>query len=186
MSDKINLDDMKKRMDGALKNLQTEFSGLRTGRASAHLLDPIEVDAYGSRVPLNQVASVSVPEARMLSVQVWDKGMVSAVDKAIRSSGLGLNPQVDGTLLRLPIPELSQDRRKELSKIAAKYAENTRIAIRNIRRDTIDLVKKLEKSSEVSEDHSKKYQEDIQKATDDFIKKVDEALKAKEVDIMKV
>lgn len=182
----IDLNDMKKRMDGAVKNLQTEFTGLRTGRASANLLDPIEVEAYGSRVPLTQVASVSVPEARMLSVQVWDKGMVSAVDKAIRVSGLGLNPQVDGTLLRIPIPELSGERRKELTKIAAKYAENTRISVRNIRRDVIDLIKKQEKSKELGEDQSKKLQDDVQKATDDFIKKVDDLLKSKETDIMKI
>jgi ribosome recycling factor len=182
----FKLDDYKKRMDGALTALQHEFGGLRTGRASPSLLDPITVEAYGGVSPLNQVAGVTVPEPRMISVQVWDKAVVSAVDKAIRSANLGLNPIVDGQTLRIPIPPLTGERRQELAKIAGKYAEQQRVAVRNIRRDAMDHLKKLEKEHAISEDEHKKLGADVQKATDDHIKKIDEALRHKEEEIMQV
>ena len=175
---------LKKRMEGALKTLAHEFSGLRTGRASANLLDAVMVDAYGSMMPLNQVGSVSVPESRLLTVQVWDKSMVKSVEKAIAAAGLGLNPQADGQLIRIPIPELSQERRVELTKVAGKYAENSKVAIRNIRRDGMDHFKKLEKDGDVSKDEHQKKSDEIQKITDEHIKKVDEALAAKTKEIM--
>jgi ribosome recycling factor len=182
----FKLDDYKKRMDGALAALSHEFGGLRTGRASATLLDPITVEAYGAVSPLNQVATVTVPEARMISVQVWDKSVVTAVDKAIRASNLGLNPIVDGSILRIPIPPLTGERRTELAKIAGKYAEQQRIAVRNIRRDAMEHLKKLEKEHAISEDEHKKLGADVQKATDDHIKKVDDALRHKEEEITQV
>jgi len=182
----FNLDDYKKRMDGALTALSHEFGGLRTGRASPSLLDPITVDAYGAVSPLTSVASVSVPEARMISVNVWDKGVVAAVDKAIRSANLGLNPIVDGQTLRIPIPPLTGERRTELAKIAGKYAEQQRIAVRNIRRDAMDHLKKLEKDHAISEDDHKKLGADVQKATDDHIKKIDDLFRHKEEEIMQV
>lgn len=182
----FKLDDIKKRMDGALTALTHEFSGLRTGRASPALLDPITVEAYGAVSPLNQVASVTVPEPRMLSVQIWDKAVVSAVDKAIRASNLGLNPIVDGQTLRIPIPPLTGERRAELSKIAGKYAEQQRVAVRNIRRDAMDHLKKLEKEHAISEDEHKKLGVEVQKTTDDHIKKIDDALRHKEEEIMQV
>lgn len=182
----FDLDDLHKRMKGAVATVKHEFSGLRTGRASVSLLEPVTVDAYGSAMPLNQVATVNAPEPRMLTVQVWDRGLAIAVDKAIRSSGLGLNPQVDGQLLRIPIPPLTEDRRKELSKIGAKYAEAARVAIRNIRRDGMEHLKKLEKEHQISEDEHKKHSESVQKATDAHIKEVDDALAAKEKEIMQV
>jgi ribosome recycling factor len=182
----FDLDDLHKRMKGAVATLKHEFSGLRTGRASVSLLEPVQVDAYGSAMPINQVGTVNAPEPRMLTVQVWDRGLVIAVDKAIRSAGLGLNPQVDGQLLRIPIPPLTEDRRKELSKIAAKYSEAARVAIRNIRRDGMEHLKKLEKEHQISEDEHKKQSESVQKATDSHIKEVDEALGAKEKEIMQV
>ncbi|MEI6730251.1 MAG: ribosome recycling factor [Pseudomonadota bacterium] len=175
---------LKKRMEGALKSLDHEFGGLRTGRASVNLLDTITVDAYGSMMPLNQVASVSVPEPRLLTVQVWDKGMVKAVEKAIGSANLGLNPAADGQVVRVPIPELSQERRAELVKIAGKYAESTKVAVRNIRRDGMDYYKKLEKDGDISKDDHQKKSEEIQKLTDDFIKEIDKVLAAKEKEIM--
>jgi ribosome recycling factor len=178
--------ELRRRMEGAIKTLQTEFSGLRTGRASANLLDPIQVDAYGSMMPLNQVASVSVPEPRMITVQVWDKSMVKSVEKAIRDANLGLNPGSDGQLVRVPIPQLSEDRRKELQKIAGKYTEAARVAIRNIRRDGNDFLKKQEKDNVISKDEHEKKAGDVQKLTDEFIKKVDDMLTAKEKDIMQV
>lgn len=182
----FKIDEYKKRMDGALTALTHEFGGLRTGRASPALLDTIQVDAYGSVTPLNQVAGVNVPEPRMLSVQVWDRAVVSAVDKAIRSANLGLNPIVDGQTLRIPIPPLTGERRTELAKVAGKYAEQQRIAVRNIRRDAMDHLKKLEKEHAISEDEHKKLGGEVQKATDDHIKKIDDALKHKEEEIMQV
>ncbi len=182
----FKLDDYKKRMDGAITALQHEFGGLRTGRASPTILDPIKVDAYGAESPLSSVASVSVPEPRMISVNVWDKGVVAAVDKAIRSANLGLNPIVDGQTLRIPIPPLTGERRAELAKIAGKYAEQQRIAVRNIRRDAMEHLKKLEKEHQISEDDHKRHGAEVQKATDDHIKKVDDLFRHKEEEIMQV
>lgn len=182
----FNINEMKQRMQSTQENLEKEFAGLRTGRASAGMLDPVTVDVYGARMPLNQVATVGVPEARLLTVQVWDASQTKSVEKAIRDAGLGLNPQAEGTLIRVPVPELSTERRAELVKVAGKYAEAARVAIRNIRRDGMDAVKKLEKDKAVSEDDAKRQSEDIQKATDGFIKKVDELLAQKEKDVMKV
>ncbi|MCD8497335.1 MAG: ribosome recycling factor [Alphaproteobacteria bacterium] len=178
--------DIKRRMDGALDNLHTEFAGLRTGRASASLLDPVTVEAYGSKMPLNQLATISVPEPRMLSVQVWDVSMAKAVEKAILNSGLGLNPQPEGTVIRIPLPDLNEERRKELTKVAGKYAESCRIAIRNVRRDGMDTIKKLQKDGEISEDDQKKLETEVQKMTDDTIAQVDKTLADKEKDIMTV
>lgn len=177
---------LSKRMDGALTNLAQEFGGLRTGRASVNLLDTVQVPAYGSNVPISQVASISVPESRMLSVNIWDKELVGATDKAIRNSGLGLNPVVDGTNLRIPIPPLNEERRIELTKIAGKYAESARIAVRNVRRDGMDTLKKMEKDGDISKDEQKGSEGNVQKLTDTFIGRIDEALKAKEVEIMQV
>ena len=176
--------ELKRRMAGAISALRTELSGLRTGRASSSLLEPIHVDAYGSSMPLNQVASVSVPEARMLSVQVWDKALVSAVDRAIREANLGLNPIMDGTLLRIPIPDLTADRRQELVKIAHKYAEAARIAVRHVRRDGHDTLKKESKS--MSEDDQRKLTDQIQKMTDETIAEIDGILATKEAEITQV
>lgn len=181
-----DLDDIQRRMDGAVTALKSEFGGLRTGRASAGLLDPIMVDAYGAKMPVNQVGTVSVPEPRMLSVQVWDRGMTKAVEKAIRDSDLGLNPQSDGQLIRIPLPDLSEERRKELARIAAKYAENARVAVRNVRRDGMDLLKKAEKDGDLSQDDRHVYEQEIQELTDTHVKAIDEALEAKEKDIMQV
>lgn len=177
---------LSKRMDGALTNLGQEFGGLRTGRASVNLLDTVQVPAYGSNVPISQVASISVPESRMLSVNIWDKELVGATDKAIRNAGLGLNPVVDGTNLRIPIPALNEERRVELTKIAGKYAEAARIAVRNVRRDGMDTLKKLEKDGEISKDEQKASEGNVQKLTDNFIGRIDEALKIKEAEIMQV
>ena len=182
----FDLKDLERRMDGALSSLSQEFGGLRTGRASVNLLDSVMVPAYGSTMPLNQVASVSVPESRMLSVNVWDKQLVGATDKAIRDSGLGLNPVVDGTNLRIPIPPLNEERRAELAKIAGKYAESARVAVRNVRRDGMDQLKKMEKDGEIGEDEQRAHADDVQKITDAHIKRIDEALKAKEEEIMQV
>jgi ribosome recycling factor len=178
----MNLDQTKHKMESAVEVLKKEFSGLRTGRASANLLDPIQVDAYGSMMPLNQVGTVSVPEPRLLTVQVWDKGMVKNVEKAIRDAGLGLNPQPDGQLVRVPVPELSTERRQELSKIASKYAEGARVAVRNVRRDAMDALKK----AKLPEDEAKAQTDKIQKLTDETIKKIDETLAHKEKEIMQV
>ena len=175
--------DLTKRMDGAVNNLKTEFSGLRTGRASTSMLEPVQVDVYGSKMPLNQVATVSVPEPRLLTVSVWDAGNAQAVDKAIRASGLGLNPQMEGAMIRVPIPELNEERRKDLTKVAGQYAESTRVSIRNIRRDGMDDVKK---DSDNSEDDKKRLSDEVQKLTDDYIKQVDDMLSDKEKDIMTV
>ncbi len=181
-----DMSDIDRRMDGAVKSLHAEFGGLRTGRASAGLLEPIMVEVYGSMMPLNQVGTISVPESRMLSVQIWDKGSVKAVEKAIRDSNLGLNPSVDGQSIRVPIPELSEERRKELAKVAGKYAENAKVAIRNVRRDGMDSLKKQEKDGDISEDDLRRLSDEIQKKTDAHIKLVDEALATKEKDIMSV
>ena len=178
--------DIERRMDGAITSLSTEFSGLRTGRASVNLLDSILVPAYGSTVPLNQVASVTVMDSRMLSVNVWDKSVVGAVDRAIRESGLGLNPVTDGQNLRLPIPPLNEERRTELTKVAGKYAEAARVAIRNVRRDGMDSLKKMEKDGEISEDRLHGLSDEVQKLTDAYVARVDEALKSKEAEIMQV
>ncbi|MGV8997050.1 MAG: ribosome recycling factor [Parvibaculaceae bacterium] len=182
----LDIEDVERRMRGALAALKQEFAGLRTGRASAALLDPVMVDAYGQMMPINQVGTVNAPESRLITVQVWDKGMVSAVDKAIRSSGLGLNPNVDGTLIRLPIPELNEERRKELTKIASKYTEHARIAVRNVRRDAMDELKALEKGGHMGEDDHKSWSEKVQKLTDDMIREIDGALSHKEAEIMQV
>jgi ribosome recycling factor len=177
-----DINELRRRMEGALKSLHTEFGGLRTGRANASLLDHIMVEAYGSMTPLNQVANISVPESHLLSVQVWDKGNVKNVEKAINAAGLGLNAAADGQLVRVPIPPLSQERRVELSKVASKYAETAKVAIRNVRRDGMDALKKMEK--DVSKDEVTKRSDGIQKLTDEFIKKIDEALAVKEKEIL--
>ncbi|MBN9413014.1 MAG: ribosome recycling factor [Candidatus Paracaedimonas acanthamoebae] len=182
----FNLDDLNKRMQGAMDALIKEFNGLRTNRASTHLLEPLMIDAYGSRMPMTQVGTISTPEARLLTVQVWDKELVKAVEKAIREAGLGLNPSADGQMVRIPMPDLSLERRQELTKIAAKYAEQGKIAVRAVRRDGMDELKKLEKESKISEDDHHNFSDEIQKLTDDFIKKIDQALHQKEKDILQV
>ncbi len=181
----IDVDDLERRMDGALTALQHEFASLRTGRASAAMLDPIQVDAYGSLMPINQVGTVNVPEPRMVTVNVWDKGLVGKVEKAIRESGLGINPQLNGTLIMLPIPELNEERRRELTKVAAHYAETARVAIRNVRRDGMDQVKKA-KGEGMSEDDQKFWHDAIQEITDKHVAQVDESLEAKQAEIMQV
>ncbi len=186
MASNFELNDLEKRMRSTIENLKRELSGLRTGRASTHLLDPIQVTVYGSKMPLNQVATVSVPEPRTISVQVWDKSNVQAVDKAIREANLGLNPIVDGALLRLPIPALTADRRIELAKLAHKYAEHGRVAIRNVRREGMDLLKKLEKDHKISQDDHHKSSARVQELTDKLIKEIDETLASKEAEIHKV
>jgi ribosome recycling factor len=176
--------DLQRRMDGATESLKSDLVGLRTGRASTNLLDPITVEVYGAQMPLNQVATVSAPEPRLLSVQVWDKGNVNAVEKAIRSAGLGLNPISDGTMIRLPIPDLTEERRKELAKLAGQYAEKARIAVRNVRRDGMDALKTDEKKHEISEDERKRFEVEVQKMTDDTIKDIDAAAHSKEQEIL--
>ncbi len=178
--------DIEARMRASLDALKRELAGLRTGRASAHLLDPVQVTVYGSRMPINQVATVTVPEPRMISVQVWDKGNVQAVDKAIREANLGVNPVVDGTMIRLPIPAPTAERRQELAKQAHKYAEAHRIAVRNVRRDGMDLLKKLEKDGKISEDEHHKNSAKVQELTDKLIKEIDQTLSTKEAEIHKV
>ena len=178
--------DLARRMDGALETLRREFAGLRTGRASPALLEPVRVHAYGNDVPLNQVGTVGVPEARMLTVQVWDRSLVGAVERAIRDCGLGLNPAADGQLVRVPIPQLTTERRAELAKTAHKYAEGSRVAVRGVRRDGMEQVKNFEKKHEISEDVAKHWSEDVQKLTDQYIKRVDEMLTEKERDIKQV
>src|ERR1043165_5086186 len=178
------LNEFSRRMDGALEARRKAFGGLRTGRASANLLEPVHVSAYGNDMPLNQVGTVNVPEPRMITVQVWDRGMVGAVEKAIRDAGLGLNPMADGNTVRVPIPELSRERRQELSKVAHKYAEQARIAIRNVRRDAMDFLKKQEKDGKISEDEHHGLNDQAQKLTDEHVKKVDDALATKEKEIL--
>jgi len=176
--------DIQRRMNGAVESLKGDLSGLRTGRANTALLDPVTVDVYGANMPLNQVATVSTPEPRMISVQVWDKSNVTPVDKAIRSAGLGLNPIVDGQNIRLPIPDLTEERRKELAKLAGQYAEKAKIAIRNVRRDGMDALKADEKKSEISEDDRKRLENEVQKLTDEAIAKAEEAAAQKEKEIL--
>ena len=178
--------DIKRRMTGAIDALKHDFGGLRTGRASASLLDPVQVDAYGSKMSMSQVASVTVPEPRMLQINVWDRGLVIAVEKAIQSSNLGLNPQTEGQVIRLRMPDLTQDRRKELVKVAHTYAEKARVAVRNVRRDGMDQLKALEKASQISEDELKDKSDEVQKMTDGTIKDIDQTLKSKEAEIMQV
>lgn len=182
----IDLKELRKRMDGAIQALKHELGGLRTGRASASLLEPIMVEAYGQSIPINQVGTITVPESRMVAVQVWDKSMVGAVERAIRESGLGLNPVTDGTNLRIPLPELNEQRRKELVKIAHQYAEQARVAIRHIRRDGNDDLKKAEKNGDIGQDEARSLTEKVQKLTDDFIAMVDQTTAAKETEIMQV
>lgn len=182
----LDIDEIQRRMDGAFEVLMQEFSGLRTGRASSSLLEPVTVEAYGSQMPLNQVANITVPEARMLTVQVWDKSMVQAVEKAIHTSGLGLNPATDGQLIRVPIPELNEERRQELGKIANKYTEQARIAVRNVRRDGMETLKQMEKAGEISQDEQRAWADEIQQITDRVIKKIDEAAVSKEEEILQV
>jgi len=186
MSAQFDLAEIKRRMQGAIASLKHELNGLRTGRASAALLEPVMVLAYGQAMPINQVATVSVPESRALAVQVWDKGMVNAVDKAIRDTNLGLSPTVEGQILRIRIPELNEQRRKELAKIAHKYAEEARVAVRHVRRDGMDILKKLVKDKAISEDDEKRHEAEVQKATDASIVEIDQALAGKEKEIMQV
>jgi ribosome recycling factor len=181
-----DLDDIQRRMDGAIASLKTEFGGLRTGRASVSLLEPVTVDAYGAKMTINQLGTVGVPEPRMLSVQVWDRSMAKAVEKAIRESDLGLNPIAEGQLIRIPIPDLSEERRRELVKVASKYAESARVAVRNVRRDGMDLLKKLEKDGDLSQDDRHIYEQEVQDLTDAHVKEIDQLLDDKEKDIMQV
>ncbi|WP_205762425.1 ribosome recycling factor [Magnetospirillum aberrantis] len=173
-------------MENTVEVLKKEFTGLRTGRAHASLLDPVTVDAYGQHMPLNQCATVGVPEPRLITVQVWDKGQVKAVEKAIRECGLGLNPQTEGQVIRVPIPPLNEERRKELQKVAGKYAEQARVAVRNVRRDGMDSLKKLEKDGHISEDEIKKHEKEVQVLTDETVKRIDETLGNKEKEILQV
>jgi len=181
-----DIDDLTRRMNGAIEVLRKELAGLRTGRASPSLLDPVTVDAYGTQMPINQVATIGVPEPRMLTAQVWDKSMVKVVEKAIRDAGLGLNPMIDGQLVRVPIPELNEERREELTRVAAKYAEQAKVAVRNVRRDGMDKLKRMEKAGEISEDEHRLWGDDIQKVTDEHIKQIDEMLETKQQEIMQV
>jgi ribosome recycling factor len=181
-----DMSDLQRRMDGALEALRREFGGLRTGRASASLLDPIVVDAYGSKMPMNQVGNINAPESRLLTVQVWDQSLVKAAEKAIRESDLGLNPQTEGSVIRVPIPDLSEERRVELKKVASKYAEQARIAVRNVRRDGMETLKKMEKDNEISKDEHRDQSVEIQQVTDKHIKEIDDSLEAKEKEIMQV
>ena len=182
----LDLDDIKRRMEGSLNSLRTEFMGLRAGRASTAMLEPIMVEAYGSKIPMNQVGNISVPEPRLLTVTVWDAGLTSSVEKAIRESDLGLNPMAEGTLIRVPIPDLSEERRKDMAKVAGRYAEAARVAVRNVRRDGIEAARKLEKDGEISEDVRHNLEADVQKLTDDHVKQVDDALSNKETEITQV
>jgi ribosome recycling factor len=180
------LTDLRRRMDGAIEVLRKEFGGLRTGRASASLLEPVTVSAYGGTLPINQLANVSVPEPRMITVQVWDRAMVKAVDKAIREAGLGLNPQTEGQVIRVPIPDLNEERRRELTRVSAKYAEQARVSIRNVRRDGIEVLRRREKGAEISQDEQRKLQHEIQHLTDDYIGRIDDALAQKDKEILQV
>lgn len=186
MSATFDINDLKRRMQASIGNLRHELGGLRTGRASASLVDPIHVEAYGQSMPLNQVATVSVPEARMLSIQVWDKGMVAAVDKAIRAANLGLSPTVEGQVLRIHMPELNEQRRRELVKVAHKYTEEAKVAIRHVRRDGLDALKKQLKDKAIGEDDEKRHETEVQKATDAAIAEADQVLAQKEKEIMQV
>lgn len=181
-----NLNELKKKMNSTLDVLTKEFVGLRTNRASTALLEPLMIDAYAGQVPITQVGTLSTPEARLITVQVWDKSLVKVVEKAIREANLGLNPTADGQIIRVPLPDLSQERRQEIVKIAAKYAESARIAIRSIRRDGMDHLKKIEKKGEITEDDLHRFSEDLQDVTDEFIKKIDQHLAQKEKDVLQV
>ncbi len=186
MSSELDLADLKRRMNGAIENLKNEFKGLRTGRASVNLLDPVVVDAYGAQMPINQVGTVSTPEPRLISVHIWDKGLVASVEKAIRNSGIGLNPVVDGDTLRIPIPELNEERRIELTKLAKNYSEQSKVAVRNVRRDGMETIKHMEKDGDISQDDHKILADDIQELTDKMIHTIDEVTAAKEEEIMQV
>jgi ribosome recycling factor len=181
----LDTDDLGRRMDRAIASLRTEFASLRTGRASGSMLEPVQVEAYGQMTPVNQLGTINVPEPRMLTINVWDRGMVSKVEKAIRDSGLGINPQTNGTIIMLPIPELNEERRRELTKVAANYAEHARVAIRNLRRDGMDQIKKA-KGDGLSEDDAKFWEEEVEDLTKKFIRSVDHALEAKQAEIMQV
>ncbi len=181
----LNIEDLKRRMEGAMASMRQEFASLRTGRASASMVEPIMVDAYGAPTPINQVGTVNVPEPRMVTINIWDKGLVGKAEKAIRESGLGINPVIDGTIIRLPIPELNEERRRELTKVAAQYAENARVAIRNVRRDGMDQLKKM-KSDGMSEDDHKIWSDEVQTLTDEAITGIDEVLETKQAEIMQV
>jgi ribosome recycling factor len=181
----LDTDDLQRRMDGAMSSLKTEFASLRTGRASGSMLEPVMVDAYGSMTPINQVGTVNVPEPRMVTINVWDKGLVGKVEKAIRESGLGINPQLNGTIIMLPIPELNEERRRELTKVAAQYAESARVSSRNVRRDGMDQIKKA-KADGMSEDDQKFWEAEVQSITDAAIKAIDAALEIKQAEIMQV
>src|SRR5678810_802465 len=180
----VSIADLKRRMQGAVDALKHDLAGLRTGRASTALLDPIQVEVYGANMPINQVATVSVPEPRLLSVQVWDRSNIGPVEKAIRNAGLGINPIVDGQMIRLPIPELTEERRKELAKLVGQYAEKAKIAVRNVRRDGMEHLKADEKKHQISEDERKRLETEVQKLTDDTIKEIDVAADAKEKEIL--
>ena len=180
------LKDVRRRMEGALDVLHKEFGGLRTGRAAASLLEPLTVEAYGQPMPMNQVGTIGVPEPRMLTVQVWDKGLVASVEKAIRESDLGLNPSNDGQLVRVPIPQLSEERRVEITKIAGRYAEEAKVAVRNVRRHSLDDLKKTEKAGDISQDQLRDYSQEIQDVTDEFVARMDEAMAKKEQEILQV
>ena len=186
LTEKLNLEDLKRRMEGAISAFSHDLAGLRTGRASVNMIDQITVDAYGSKMPIEQVGTISVPEPRTISIQVWDKGLVISVEKSIQESGLGLNPQTDGQLIRIPVPELNEERRNELIKIAGKYAEQSRVSIRNIRRDGMDSIKSMEKNSEIGKDESISLSSSVQDLTDEHIKKIDETLFNKEQEIKQV
>ena len=187
MSEDFELDtnDLKRRMDGTMSNLRTEFASLRTGRASSSMLEPVQVEAYGQMTPINQVGTVNVPEPRMVTINVWDKSMVGKVEKAIRESGLGINPQLNGTIIMLPIPELNEERRTQLTKVAGQYAEHARVAIRNLRRDGMDQIKKA-KADGLSEDDQKFWEQEVQELTDRYIKQIDQQLETKQAEIMQV
>jgi ribosome recycling factor len=181
----LDTDDLQRRMDGAIANLRTEFASLRTGRASSSMLEPVMVDAYGSMTPINQVGTVNVPEPRMVTINVWDKGLVGKVEKAIRESGLGINPQLNGTIIMLPIPELNEERRTQLTKVAGSYAEHARVSVRNVRRDGMDQIKKA-KGGGMSEDDQKLWEDEVQDMTNTYIKQIDDNLETKQAEIMQV
>lgn len=181
----IDIDDLERRMEGAMTSLRQEFASLRTGRASAQIVEPVQVDAYGQMTPINQLGTVNVPEPRLVTINVWDKGLVNKVEKAIRESGLGINPQTNGTIIMLPIPELNEERRRELTRVAAQYAEHARVAVRNVRRDGMDQIKKA-KSDGMGEDDQKFWSDEVQSLTDRMIGQVDKALEAKQAEIMQV
>ncbi|SFR03814.1 ribosome recycling factor [Poseidonocella sedimentorum] len=182
----LDTDDLERRMEGAITNLRTEFASLRTGRASASMLEPVQVDAYGQMTPINQVGTVNVPEPRMVTINVWDKGLVGKVEKAIRESGLGINPQLNGTIIMLPIPELNEERRRELGKVAGHYAENARVSVRNVRRDGMDQIKRAKADGAVSEDDQKLWEDEVQELTNSYIAQIDKALETKQDEIMQV